>query len=170
MNIEEYYGLFYQDGKFSQVEDILAIEVALSISINEIPFTITMQTPGSEKDLVRGLLFTEGIIRDTDHPLHIDVINTNDEGFITSVNVTVPEQLILKDFAGKRNVISSSSCGVCGKTSLDDLECGAVINSDILKAELIEEMFTKVSTQQKTFQQSGGTHAAGAFTIDGTFL
>lgn len=170
MNIEEYYGLSYQDGKFSLAEDSLAIEVALSISVNETPFTVTMQTPGNEKDLIRGLLFTENVIRDLKHSIIIDVTNVNPEGFITAVNITVPQKLILKDFAGKRNVISSSSCGVCGKTSLDDLDCVSVVNSEILNPDLIEDMFIQVNKGQKTFQQSGGTHAAGAFTIDGKLL
>ena len=170
MNIADYRGLFYQGGKFSKVEDVLAIEVALSISINEVPFTVTMQTPGSEMDLVRGLLFTENIIRDVDHPLHIDVITKDESGYITSVNVTVPEKLILKDFAGKRNVISASSCGVCGKTDLDNLEFEKVTNAEILNPDNIEQMFHKVSLQQETFKQSGGTHAAGAFTIDGELI
>ena len=170
MNIEQYYGLFYENEKFSQVEDILAIEVALSISVNDIPFTVTMQTPGSEKDLIRGLLFTENIIRDLSQSLQIDITGADASGFISSVNVTISPELILTDFAGKRNVISSSSCGVCGKTSLENLNCVSVINTDILNPELVTEMFNKVSERQKAFQQSGGTHAAGAFTIDGKLL
>jgi len=170
MNIEEYNGIFFLDGKFSQVADILAVEIPLSIAVNEVPFTVTMQTPGDEKNLVRGLLFTENIIRELRQSLIIDVTKTNEDGFITSVNVTAPAEIILKDFAGTRNVISSSSCGVCGKTSLDDLDCAPVSNTAILDAALISEMFNQVSAKQKAFQQSGGTHAAGAFTIDGIML
>lgn len=170
MNIEQYNGLFFNEGKFSQVEDILAVEVALSIAVNEVPFTVTMQTPGNEMELVRGLLFSEKIFQSlTEHPI-IDILEKNEEGFISAVNVKIPPELILKDFAGTRNVISASSCGVCGKTELDELGTDRVLNSDILNPAIVKMMFEKVSAQQKTFQQSGGTHAAGAFTIDGELL
>ncbi len=170
MNIEQYNGLFFNEGKFSQVEDILAVEVALSIAVNEVPFTVTMQTPGNEMELVRGLLFSEKIVQSlTEHPV-IDILERNEEGFISAVNVKIPSEFILRDFAGTRNVISASSCGVCGKTELDELGTDRVLNSDILNPSLVKMMFEKVNSQQKTFQQSGGTHAAGAFTIDGELL
>lgn len=170
MNIEHYNGLFFNEGKFSQVEDILAVEVALSIAVNEVPFTVTMQTPGNEMELVRGLLFSEKIVQSLTEHLVIDILERNEEGFISAVNVKIPPELILKDFAGTRNVISASSCGVCGKTELDELGTDRVLNSDILNPSLVKMMFEKVNSQQKTFQQSGGTHAAGAFTIDGELL
>lgn len=170
MNIEQYNGIFYTGGKFSQVEDILAIEVALAIAVNNIPFTVTMQTPGNEKDLVRGLLFSENIFRSlTVHPV-IDVTGTNEDGFISSVNVKIVPELVLKDFAGTRNVISASSCGICGKTSLDDQDDQRISNDAILDLSLVSGMFDQVSAKQQSFQQSGGTHAAGAFTIDGELL
>lgn len=170
MNIKTYNGLFFNGDFFSPVNDVLAIEVGLSISVNNIPFTVTMQTPGNEFELVRGLLFTENIIRITTENVLTEITSTNEAGFIDAVNVTVAKHLILKDFAGTRNVISASSCGMCGKTSFTDDENEQVINSEVLQPELIKTMFDKVSAIQKTFQQSGGTHAAGVFTIDGDLL
>lgn len=170
MSVKLYKGLCYNDRKFSEVNDILAVEVALSIAVNDIPFTVTMQTPGSELELARGLLFTENIIKAPSQELIFYANATNNQGFISSVNVIVAPELILTDFAGNRNVISSSSCGICGKTSLDDLECASVVNTDILEPSVIPMIFEKVSAEQKNFQQSGGTHAAGAFTINGELL
>lgn len=170
MGTEAFNGIYFSGGQVSPKEDILAIEVALGISVNEIPFTVTMQTPGDEFDLARGLLFTENIFRSLSEKPEMTVIATNESGFITSLNVKINPDLILHDFAGTRNVISSSSCGICGKTSLEDLECGTVNNSDLLEPEYIPPMFDKVNSRQKTFQQSGGTHAAGAFTIEGELL
>ena len=170
MNTEAYKGLFYQQGEISSVEDILAIEVALAISINGVPFTVTMQTPGNEAHLVRGLLYSENIFRSlTEHP-GIAVTGKNERGFISSVEVSIPPELVLKDFAGTRNVISASSCGICGKTSLDEEDNGRVVNTAQLDPALVETMFSQVSQRQRSFQQSGGTHAAGAFTIDGELL
>lgn len=169
MNTKPYKGLFYQQGKFSPVEDVLAIEVALAISINGVPFTVTMQTPGNETDLVRGLLFSENIFRSlTEEPL-FKVTDRNEEGHINSVEVTIPPELVLKDFAGTRNVISASSCGICGKTSIED-EYERLNNIEKLHPSIVGAMFDQVSLQQKAFQQSGGTHAAGMFTINGELL
>ncbi|MFD2200171.1 formate dehydrogenase accessory sulfurtransferase FdhD [Shivajiella indica] len=170
MSVQKYHGIFYQDNSFSQVEDTLAVEVPLSISINRIPFTVTMQTPGNEKNLVRGLLFTENVIRDISCKPELEIIEKNTSGCITSVNVCVSPELVLTDFSGKRNVISSSSCGLCGKTTLEDLDCGKVQNQDLLNVDFVNEMFLKLNQHQKDFKQSGGTHAAGAFGIDGVLL
>ncbi|MDI1354986.1 MAG: formate dehydrogenase accessory sulfurtransferase FdhD [bacterium] len=170
MMIDRYKGVFYNGKEFSNLEDSISVEVALSIAVNEVPFTVTMQTPGSEVDLARGLLFTEGIITDrTIHPV-VEVTAKNEEGYITSINVKVPATLVVKDFANTRNVISASSCGICGKTSLDDMEGEALHNSDILLGDLVPKMFEQVSEGQTNFQLSGGTHAAGAFTIHGEML
>jgi len=169
MNTKPYKGLFYQQEKFSPVEDVLAIEVALAISINGVPFTVTMQTPGNETDLVRGLLYSENIFRSlTAGPL-ITVTGRNEEGHINSVEVSIPPELVLKDFAGTRNVISASSCGICGKTSLDDGN-EIVNNTEKLDPAIVGSMFDQVSVQQKAFLQSGGTHAAGPFPIHAELL
>jgi FdhD protein len=170
MSVENYYGIFCQDNNYSQVEDKLAVEVALSIAVNQVPFTVTMQTPGNEKNLVRGLLFTENIIRDFSWMPDLDILEINKAGCITSVNARVSSELVLTDFSGKRNVISSSSCGLCGKTSLEDLNSGLVQNQDLLKVERVHDMFLKMRQEQKDFLYSGGTHAAAAFDIEGVLL
>ena len=170
MDIESYQGIFYNGKDFSQVEDPITVEVPLSIAINRTPFTVTMQTPGNETELVRGLLFTEKIFRDREYKLSIEVRSRDTDGHITSVNVPLPADMILKDFAGTRNVASVSSCGICGKITLDDSGCEPVSNSEVLDPALVPGMFGLVNAGQKNFQESGGTHAAGAFTIDGRLL
>jgi FdhD protein len=169
-NLKQYEGLFYNNQKFSIVEDVLAVEVALQIAVNGVPFSVTMQTSGNEKQLALGLLFTEKIIQTTIENIEIDSTGINEEGYVNAVNVKIAPHLVLKDFAGNRNVISSSSCGVCGKTALDDFQEMKTTNKAILDAAVIEKMFYLVDENQKMFQQSGGTHAAGAFTIDGQML
>lgn len=170
MMIDHYKGVFYNGKSFSVLEDAISIEVALSIAVNGKAFTITMQTPGNEKDLARGLLFTEGIITDTNFETQINISGKNTEGYITSVNMLVPPELVMKDFANTRNVISASSCGVCGKTELDEITSEPLKNKTILKAQLVPHLFEQIDKVQKNFQLSGGTHAAGAFTIDGELL
>lgn len=170
MEIKSYKGIFFNGDHFTETSDSVSVEVPLSIAVNGIPFTVTMQTPGSENDLARGLLFTENIFRNTEHKPVIEIVSKNNEGYIDSVNIQIPPHFILKDFAGTRNVISASSCGVCGKITLEDMHCTTVNNNEKLNAECVPEMFRRINEGQKLFQQSGGTHAAGAFTIDGKLL
>lgn len=170
MNTTQYNGLFFDGEKFSHVRDTLAIEVALSIAVNDVPFTITMQTPGNEIDLARGILFSEKVIVDKSLMPKFEIRETNSAGFVTHVNVAVPPQLVVKDFTGTRNVISSSSCGMCGKAEWEDLGSEKINNQQVLDVTLVANMFEQVSERQKSFQQSGGTHAAGAFTVGGKLL
>lgn len=170
MNTKKYDGLFYSDGRFKPVSDTLAVEVGLQVSINGTPYTVTMQTPGFEKDLITGLLHAENIYREPDTPLKVQVTEFDEEGHITGMDVEIPVHLIRKDFAGTRNVVSASSCGLCGKTSLEACNEPLVNPTDPMDPKVIGLMFDRMSEMQKSFQQSGGTHAAGLFDLDGTLL
>lgn len=170
MMIDLYKGVLYNGKDFSALEDAISIELALNIAVNGKAFTITMQTPGNEIDLTRGLLFTEGIILDLSKTPQVQITQKNAEGFVTAVNVIVPPELVIKDFANTRNVISASSCGVCGKTELDLNETVPITTNEKLKAELVPNMFEQINRIQKNFQVSGGTHAAGAFNIKGELI
>ena len=152
------------------MRDVLSVEVGLSISINNVPFTVTMQTPGQERDLVRGLLFSESIYRDLDHHPRLEMTGLDAEGYISAMNVIIPQHLVLKDFAGTRNVMSASSCGLCGKTNFDEAITARITHNDQIEPMIIGEMFDKMSEHQNSFKASGGTHAAGAFTLEGELL
>lgn len=169
-NTKTYSALFYSGESSSTTNDTLAIEVDLSIAINDVPFTVTMQTPGNEVELARGLLYTESIYQSQRENPSIQILSKNELGFVNALNIAVPKQLLLKEFAGTRNVISASSCGMCGKTSLDNIQLPALNNNSRIDPTVVTEMFEQVSRLQKTFIQSGGTHAAGAFTLDGKLL
>lgn len=170
MNTRPYHGLFYRHGIFTEVSDILAVEVGLSISVNDVPYTVTMHTPGHEKDLVRGLLHAENIYRTPGPHPEIRVTAIQDDACISGVNVILDPDKILKDFAGTRNVISASSCGLCGKTSLEDDTALPIRRLGIMEPNLVALMFDAMSNAQQSFQQSGGTHAAGIFDPEGQML
>ena len=162
--------LFFNGEHFSNKEDVLAVEVGLSISINQIPFTITMQTPGNETALAIGLLYTENIFRSRDFIPKIELLTKDEAGFINALNITIPNHLLLKEFAGTRNIMAASSCGMCGKTSIDESEEKIIYTDSKLNPFIVKNLFEQVSNLQKSFQLSGGTHAAGAFTIEGELL
>lgn len=171
MEEKRYEGWFYKQGSFSPVQDLLALEESLSISINEVPFTITMHTPGSESELVRGLLFTEGIYQDFKVHPDVSVVEANADGYPTKMDVQIPEGNLLKEFSGSRNMTSVSSCGICGKTELEDISSVSFLQEDgTLDASLVENMFEQMRSHQSAFDQSGGTHAAAAFDLNGKLL
>ncbi len=169
MDDKKYPGLFFNQGHCSGVEDVLALEGALSITINSLPYTVTMRTPGNELDLVRGLLFSEGIYTDKNlHPaMHITAADA--KGFVAGINVEIPDYKLMKSFSGDRNIMSLSSCGICGKTSLDD-KIEVVTGPAYLEPEIVSVMFEAMSRHQDDFHRSGGTHAAAAFTAEGELL
>ena len=166
-----YQGLKYCKGRFLNVGDPLTVEEAIQININGAPYTVTMQTPGNEKDLVRGLLYSEDIYKSA-ISFEMEVNQTNEQGHITNVNVNIPEEELGKGYITSRNILSVSSCGICGKRELDDLtvEGEALNESDLLDVNLLAKMFEQMNSSQATFKQSGGSHAAAAFTLEGKVL
>lgn len=171
MTNSSFPGLFYNDGKFSSVEDILADEESLSIAINGEPFTVTMRTPGFEEELIIGLLFTEEVYRDNNADFKIEIKKKNSKGFITEVNVIIPVNKILKDFKSSRNLVSASSCGLCGRTDFEDtITKNKITESIFIDPSMLEGMFAEMSKHQEAFRLSGGTHASAAFDITGKML
>ena len=171
MKIKNYPGLHFEGTNAFPVEDALATEEALSIAINDIPFTITMRTPGQEAELIRGLLFTEGLYTDPVHHPLTETTAVNEKGYITSMNVILPENKILKEFSGSRSLMSVSSCGLCGKTTLEEPDVtDGIHEKGLLDPAMIAFVFNRMNDSQETFRRSGGTHASGAFTLDGRLL
>lgn len=170
MDVKEYKAFRFNDGSCSTVTDLLAVEVALRISINDTPFTVTMRSPGHERQLVRGLLFTEGIFSSRQMEPGFEISGVDEQENITSVNISLPVEQVEKAYSGSRSMISVSSCGLCGKTELDDLSTAHVATDGFIRPEIIPGLFKTMADQQETFRSSGGTHAAGAFDKSGNLL
>ena len=164
----------YQGKKFIKnqivfVDDNLTVEQALQININGKPFSITMRTPGNDKELIRGLLYTEDIYRSTTN-LKIK-IKENKERSITEANIEINDALLKSGYLNSRSFLSASSCGICGKTELDDIDTSCTIkDNNSIDLPTLLQMFNRMKEAQKTFHQSGGSHAAGAFTNKGDLL
>ncbi len=154
----------------SAVSDALTVEHPLSISINDAPFTLTMQTPGNELALVRGLLFTEGVYKMKSGSLRVEILEKSDTGFISKVNVVIPENDIDQSQLNKRNLLSVASCGICGKTELNFPDEPQLASSTGLNMSQIDGMFEIMSDAQNAFIQSGGCHASAAFDKSGMML
>ncbi|NND93604.1 MAG: formate dehydrogenase accessory sulfurtransferase FdhD [Flavobacteriales bacterium] len=171
MATRKYEARKYERNQIEATQDTLTVEEALQIVINGEPFTITMRTPGDDPELVRGILHSEGVILDKDY--HPDLIlNKDDDSILTEVQLTIPSEKLGNSYNNSRSLLSVSSCGICGKTELEDIKTlGNKIeetsHSDI---DTLHQLFDKMGELQYNFHKSGGTHAAVAFNSKGEIL
>lgn len=148
-----------------EVEDVLTNEAALQILVNNTPFSVTMRTPGSEKDLVRGLLFAENVYDHITSVFKYQTLELDEDGVPSKVNVMLSEEELAPGFNSKRNIASVSSCGICGKEDLSAIVlCGEALQDQVVfEADNIHQMFKQMAEVQHAFLHSGGSHAAAAF-------
>jgi FdhD protein len=172
MATRNYEGKKFDRATSKKIVDALTVEEALQININDAPFTVSMRTPGEDANLVRGILHSEGVINDVNFTPDIVLKKENEDGIVTIVNVAIPESKLGEGYTNSRSLLSVSSCGICGKTQLEDLAFMGKTIDDAQKINIgdIHQMFAAMRTKQHDFNQSGGTHAAAAFTIDGKML
>lgn len=165
MAIAKYKGLKIRSNEIDPVNDALTVEDALAITINGEKFTVTMRTPGDEEELTRGLLFSEDIYRHHSPALSYKVEDHNELGFISKVNVNIPEDKLGNGYKNSRSLLSVSSCGICGKQELMEITDQHKIGQGDLKIrfEDISQMFIEMEKKQVQFEQSGGIHAAAIF-------
>lgn len=145
-----------------KVDDILVIEAPLQININKEPYTVVMRTPDNDIELIRGLLFAEDIYK---HKEALFFTFLKDEKFSTIINVNIPKEKLGKGYLNKRTLLSVSSCGICGKQELEDIQLSgeALFNSHQISQKEIIEMSIKMQDSQNTFHLSGGSHACAIF-------
>lgn len=172
MATRKYQGKKFESFDSLKIVDALTIEEPLQININNRPFTVSMRTPGDDISLVRGLLHSEGVINDVYFNPEISLKKENENGIVSIVNVDIPKDKLGIGYSNSRTLLSVSSCGVCGKTELEDLAfIGKTIDDkNKLDIESLHDLFIKMKAKQLDFKQSGGTHAAAAFTINGDLI
>jgi FdhD protein len=164
------------DGVRSERTDTLAAEEPLEIRVqgprqDQRSVAVTMRTPGGDFELAVGFLFTEGLITsgDISRVAYCDTLPGEDQQYnIVSVTLNRPfdfDQL-------KRNFYATSSCGVCGKAALDDIEvrCAPVASGTRVTAATLLALPTELRKAQKVFERTGGLHAAGLFSSDGVLV
>ena len=163
------------NGVLTQMDDCLAIEEPLEIQLiyttasgrMQKKIAVTMRTPGNDEELTAGFLFTEGIIK---HNLAIKQI-TQLPSDANSLVVTLIENEIPVLNNAARNFYTTSSCGICGKASLDAITVAAVypITKDDIKvsAQILHLLPQIVKNEQQVFKHTGGIHASALFTFTG---
>jgi FdhD protein len=169
--VQIYKGLKIKNGSDALVSDPLTIEQALEISINNKPFTVVMQTPGDEAELARGLLFAEDVI-----PKNAQIkfeLTENELGFIEKINLQINPSELGDGYKSARSLISVSSCGICGKQSLEDLQIGQGKVDQNQQAWHVEDLFTmqsKMNDAQANFNITGGCHGVAGFDKEGNLI
>jgi FdhD protein len=137
---------------------------------------ITMRTPGHDRELAAGFLVGEGILRSLDQieAVHSRGPRYDEEGFQHSVRVTLRPGVKIDLDRLERNFYTTSSCGVCGKTSLEALEMNfmqALLKADWqIDRETVSALPARLRESQAIFDETGGLHAAGIFTPEGKAL
>ena len=163
-----------RDDEATEAPDHLAVEEPLEIRLGGMPFTVTMRTPGHDKDLVAGLLYAEGVIRGAGS---LDVIaryrgpdGEIDRGNV--VNVILKSDLHVARERLRRSLVTSSACGVCGKVTIQSIRttCAPVRSDATVAAALFPRLAATLASAQPTFQRTGGLHAAALFDLEGHLL
>lgn len=167
-----YEGIKFDLDGAQAVGDPLTIEEALQININGKPFTLSMRTPGSDRELIRGLLHSEAVLTDGSYHPQVILEKENEEGIVSIVDLDIPKALLGAGYSNSRSLLSVSSCGICGKTELGEQAfLGKSIEaSSQFPAETFSHMFEQMNRGQHDFKQSGGTHAAAVFNSEGKLL
>lgn len=171
-NAVSYRAVQYVDAVPSDVEDELAVEQLLQIGINGRPYSLTMRTPGDDRSLVAGLLFTERVIDGRDDLLLYDERVCTESPHRSFGDVHLRAELAERAWVAGRSTIAGSSCGLCGKTDSDALVLPdePLAHEHKLDIGWLIEMQRVVAERQALFQSTGGVHAAAAFTGDGQLL
>jgi FdhD protein len=152
--------------------DLLAREEPLEVRVAGVPIAVVMRTPGHDEELVRGFLRTEGIVQsaqDVARIAHCSVANPPEaEDNVVQVQLRPGLEIDLLRF--QRQTYASSSCGLCGKQSIERVMQRAPDLEELprVRREVLLSLPAKLSERQKLFHGTGGLHAAGLFGLDGS--
>ncbi|MCO6509923.1 MAG: formate dehydrogenase accessory sulfurtransferase FdhD [Aridibacter famidurans] len=170
------------DDRSEDTSDSLAVEEPLEIRVGFLDgdvrrnraVSITMRTPGDDFELAAGFLFTEGIISSPDQIENIKHCGPKDtEGETNTVRLDLSDDTEIDLNSLERHFYTTSSCGVCGKSSIDALYTGAkkIEPGDFrIDGALINAFPDKLRRHQDVFEQTGGLHASALFGADGGLI
>lgn len=154
-----------EDASRRELSDSVAVEQGLEVRLQGEPFSVIMRTPGDDRNLAAGFLFSEGVIRTA-----ADIASIDAGHDIADVHLSAAREPILADLlASRRNVAMNSSCGMCGRRTLASLD----VPGDPLEptwtmpAGRVATLLGMLTPNQVAFEQTGGLHAAGLIYADG---
>ncbi len=174
----------FKKNKFERVDDLISIEEPLEISIKykdqtewvTTSLSITMRTPGHDEDLVRGFLYNEQIIQNLNEIDKIENIGEKVGRYKiqNKILITLNNSKNINISKIKRDFLTNSSCGVCGKSSLDALEIIKKEKTFKTEPRLTKDVIIRspsiLRQNQIEFSKTGGIHASGLFSSDGKLI
>ncbi|UUU29600.1 formate dehydrogenase accessory sulfurtransferase FdhD [Streptomyces sp. CA-210063] len=172
-----------RDGAVSTRPDTLVAEEPLEIRLNGKPLAITMRTPGDDFALAAGFLVSEGVLAeqsDLQNIVYCAGATADGSNTYNVVDVKTAPDVVIPDITLERNVYTTSSCGLCGKASLDAVRTTARWAIDDthggdappvrLEPDLLASLPDRLRAAQRVFDRTGGLHAAALFSEDGELL
>jgi FdhD protein len=162
-----------EGAKVAAADDEVVVEEPLEIRISGDTLAVTMRTPGHDRELVLGFLWAEGVIQSIDDVAAVAHCGRpGTEGFGNTIEVTPAPGAKLRlpdETAIRRGTLVSSACGVCGRTSIDDLlaRCAPVASGGTMFPAAIARAVESLRGRQPLFARTGGCHAASLLTQDG---
>jgi FdhD protein len=180
----KYKVIKFKENKFEKIEDLISVEEPLEISLKYYDkdkwvissLSITMRTPGHDEDLVRGFLFNEQIIQNLNEIDSIESIGdkVGQYKIQNKILVTVNNAKNINISKIKRDFLTNSSCGVCGKSTLDALEIIKKEKTSNIEPKLTKDVIMQspsiLRQNQSEFSKTGGIHASGLFSSDGKLI
>lgn len=158
------------DGELRPQDDYLVGEEPLEIRVGNAALSVTMRTPGFELELAAGFLFTEGLISHRSQIASIRFEADAKQNGANRVRVDLAPGIVLDPEATRRNFYTTSSCGVCGKASIDAVRVRSIQrpNSECaVDPELLCRLPDQLRAAQQLFERTGALHAAGLFSLTG---
>jgi FdhD protein len=162
----------WEDGSARSVQDSLAAEEPLEIRIGNKPLTVTLRTPGNDLELAAGFLLTEGVIESADQIAGIRSAHPNPSVKSNLVHVELRNASFDPDDL-QRNFFAASSCGICGKASIDAIRRRGLRQPEPdfrIDPEILCRLPEILRSDQAVFSQTGSLHAAALFDVDGNMV
>ncbi|WDV49426.1 formate dehydrogenase accessory sulfurtransferase FdhD [Streptomyces coeruleorubidus] len=167
-----------RDGAVGSRPDTLVAEEPLEIRLNGKPLAITMRTPGDDFALAAGFLVSEGVLgrgEELANIVYCAGATTDGSNTYNVVDVRLAPGVAVPDISLERNVYTTSSCGLCGKASLDAVRTTArwpIADTPPVRVapDLLAALPDRLRAAQRVFDRTGGLHAAGLFSADGELL
>nr|MDQ5872798.1 formate dehydrogenase accessory sulfurtransferase FdhD [Acidobacteriota bacterium] len=159
-----------RDGQMSDV-DRVTVEEPLEIRVGGNTLAVTMRTPGNDFELAAGFLAAEGIVSRREEILRIehcrDVRSPEEEGNVVVVRTTAPASGAMD--RARRLLLTTSSCGLCGKGSIEALHGSfpSIVSDSKLDPDVLARLPDRLRREQPAFRESGGLHGAGVFSLSG---
>jgi FdhD protein len=153
--------------------DRAATEEPLEVRLHNRPFSVIMRTPGDDRELAAGFLLAEGVLKDADDLGTIEYCTDpkadHPENIVNASLTNHSRETLDRLLADRRNVTTNSSCGLCGRLTIDSLRTDAPPLSAgwTIATSTLVDIPDRLRRKQGVFESTGGLHAAGLFTREG---